>query len=272
MAACFRGQKGNVNFNPRRRSMKLRIGCLIFVLCLLTLSMDAATCNQAILNGNYAASNIGSVAGAPGYGVMLFLETYDGVSKFTGTGVENVNGTVSTGVTLNGTYSVNAVGKNCTFYKIANDSLGNTISDFGTVDSKGGEMDGFSATDLTQMQFTAYKQKNTSCTEASAAGTFTEKIYRQDTPGGTVLVAAQLNVTSKGATMGSLVENYGGGAILRASFTGTTTMNSDCTFTTTTYSDGSAANFFGVGGLSENGVKRVMIGTDSGSVGLATLY
>jgi hypothetical protein len=253
--------------------MKLRIGCLTLVLFSLTLSLHAATCNQAILNGNYAATNIGYVAGSPGYGVVLFLETYDGVSKFTGSGVENVNGTVSTGVTLNGTYSVTAVGKNCTFTSTATDSLGNTIAVSGTVNSNGGEMDGISTTAGTEMQFTAYKQAKTSCTEASAAGSYTEKVFWQDTPVGIVLVTAQLNVTSKGAKTGSVVENYDGGTIVSGTFTGTTTMNAHCTFTTTsTYSFGGTENFFGVGGISENGVKSVMIGTDSGSVGLATLY
>lgn len=253
--------------------MKLRIGSLIFVLFSVTLSMHAATCNQAILNGNYAASNIGYVAGSPGYGVVLFLETYDGASKFTGSGVENVNGTVSTGVTLNGTYSVTAVGKNCTFTSIATDSLGNTVTVSGTVSSNGGEMDGISTTAGTEMQFTAYKQAKTSCTEANAAGSYTEKVFWQDTPVGLALVTAQLKVTSNGAKTGTLVVNYEGGTIVSGTFTGTTTMNADCTFTTTsTYSYGGTENFFGVGGISENGVKLVMIGTDSGHVGLATLY
>lgn len=252
--------------------MKLQFGCLILGLSSLTLSMHAATCNQAILNGNYAAANIGYVAGSPGYGAVLFLETYDG-GNITGSGVENVNGTVSTGVTLTGTYSVSAVGKNCTFTSTAADSLGNTITVSGTVNSTGGEMDGISTTHGTEMQFTAYKQAKTTCTEANAAGSYTEKVFWQDTPDGIVLATAQLKVTSKGAKTGSVVENYDGGTIVSGTFTGTTTMNSDCTFTTTsTYSFGGTANFFGVGGISENGVKLVMIGTDSGYVGLATLY
>ena len=253
--------------------MTLRIGWLILVLSSLTLSMHAATCNQATLKGNYAASALGYVAGSPGAGVTLFLTTFDGVSNITGSGVENVNGTVSTGVTLNGTYSVTAIGKNCTFTSTATDSLGNTIAVSGTVNSNGGEMDGISTTAGTEMQFTAYKQAKTSCTEANAAGSYTEKFYWLDTPVGILLVTAQLTVTSKGAKTGSLVENYDGGTIVSGTFTGTTTMNSDCTFTTTsTYSFGGTFDFFGVGGISVNGVKLVMVGTDSGYVGLATLY
>ena len=209
--------------------MKLRIGCLTLVLLSLTASLHAATCDQAILNGNYAAANIGYVAGSPGSGAVLFLETYDGVSKFKGSGVENVNGTVSTGVTLNGTYSITAVGNNCTFTQTATDSLGNTITVSGTVSSTGGEMDGISTAAGTEMQFTAYKQAKTACTEANAAGSFTERVYWGDTPVGVVLVTAQLKVTSKGAETGSLVENYGGGTIVSGTFTGTTTVNSNCT-------------------------------------------
>src|ERR1700733_1291220 len=253
--------------------MKLRIGCLTLVLFSLTLSMHAATCNQALLSGNYAAAYLGYVAGSPGYGAVLILETYDGVSKFTGSGVENVNGTVSTGVTNHGTYSVTAVGKNCTFTQTATDSLGNTITVSGTVNSTGGEMDGISTSDGTEMQFTAYKQTKTTCTEASAAGNYTGKVYWGDTPAGIVLVTTQSKVTSKGVQTGSLVENYGGGTIVSGTFTGTTTVNSNCTFNATqTYSFGGTGNAFGVGGISENGVKAVWIGTDSGYVGLATLY
>ena len=253
--------------------MKLCIGCLTLVLLSLTPSLHAATCDQAILNGNYAAANIGYVAGSPGYGAVLFLETYDGVSKFTGSGVENVNGTVSTGVTLSGTYSIVAVGANCSFSESATDSLGNTVTVSGTVNSTGGEMDGISTAAGTEMQFTAYKQAKTTCTEANAAGSYTEKVYWGDTPVGIVLVTAQSKVTSKGAETGSLVENYGGGTIVSGTFTGTTTVNSNCTFNATqTYSFGGTGNAFGVAGISENGVKLVMIGTDSGHVGLATLY
>jgi hypothetical protein len=251
--------------------MKLRIGCLILVLSSLTLSMHAATCTQGTLKGNYAAAAIGYIAGSPGAGVTLFLETYDGVSKISGSGVENVNGTVSVGVTISGTYSLVAVGANCTFTSATTDSLGNTLNISGTV--SGGEMVGISTSAGTELQFTAYKQAKTQCTEADTAGSFTEQVYWDDTPVGVILVNAQLKVTSKGVKKGSVVENYQGGTIVSGTFKGTTSMKSDCTFTTTsTYSFGGTEHFFGVGGISENGVKLVMVGTNSGHVGLATLH
>ncbi len=231
--------------------MKLRIGCLILALFSLTLSMHAATCNQATLKGNYAAAAIGYIAGSPGYGAVLFLETYDGVGNFTGSGVENLNGTVFTGVTLSGTYTVTAVGANCTFTKTGTDSLGATHNVTGTV--SGGEMIGISTDAGTELRFTAYKQTKTECTEANAAGSYTELAQWVNTPEGPTLVTAQWKVTAKGAKSGSLVVNNLG-TIVTGTLTGTTSMNSDCTFTTTSYySFGYSHSFFGVGGISQNG-------------------
>jgi len=50
-------------------------------------------------------------------------------------------------------------------------------------------------------------------------------------------------------------------------------VNSNCTYTSTvTNSDGTTGHFFGIGGITLNGVGWVSMATDSGWVSLATGY
>jgi hypothetical protein len=248
--------------------MKLRIGCLMLVILSLTLAMHAVTCTQATLKGTYAVANIGSIAGSPGYGDLLFLETYDGVSAFTGSGVENVNGTVSFGVTITGTYSVSA---DCAFTRTSTDSLGNTINVAGSVIQNGGEMAGLSTTTGTELQFTAYKQHKTACTNA-IPGSYVFAGQGPSTPHGPQLASGQFKLTSKGTDSGSFVSNFNGKEF-DGTFTGTESVNPDCTFTsTTTYSTGNTEHRFGVHGIGQGGVKSLTIVTDSGWVELTTYY
>jgi hypothetical protein len=249
--------------------MKLRIGCLAVVLLSLTLSTRAAaTCSPAMLKGAYAAANIGYVGGSPGYGVTLFLESYDGVSNVTGSGVENVNGTVSTGVTLNGTYSVSP---DCAFTLSSTDSLGNTINISGSIISSGGQISGISTTSGTQLQFTAYKQHTAICT-GSKAGNYVSESLGEYTPYGYEIATSQEKVTAKGTYSGSYVANFSA-TPASGTFTGSQTVNSDCTYiSTTTYSTGGTEDRFGIAGDLENGVHALSIVTDSGSVVLTTVY
>ena len=244
--------------------MKLRIGCLMLVLFSLNLSMHATTCNQDTVNGTYASAAI--------YGpyVGLWLVTND-AGNFSGAGAQNFNGTPYTDLTISGTYSVNA---NCTFTRTATDSRGNTTHYSGNIFGNGAEMVGISTDAGAAIQFTSYRLKKTECTEASAAGTFAEEVQWPLTPGGAAIETVQLKVSSKGAKSGSWIMNVNAKTILTGTITGTDSMNSNCTFTSISYASGGGptTHWFGVGGISQNGVASLMIDIDSGYVGLATRY
>ena len=67
---------------------------------------DSKTCSNATLNGNYAAVLTGFSGGFAFS--ALDLATADGNGNLTGTGTVNVNGTVSTGVPISATYTINS--------------------------------------------------------------------------------------------------------------------------------------------------------------------
>ena len=77
----------------------------LFLLATAT-SVQAAACSNATLKGNYAALLTGVSGGLPV--AALDHVTADGLGNLTGTGTINVNGTVSSGVPLSATYSINA--------------------------------------------------------------------------------------------------------------------------------------------------------------------
>lgn len=241
--------------------MKLRISCLVIVFLSLALSLHATTCNKATVNGTYASAAI------DGPNVGLWLVTND-AGKFSGEGAQNFNGTPYTDVTISGTYSVKA---NCTFTRIATDSRGNTIHYSGSIFGNGDEMVGISTDAGSAIQFTSYRLETTQCAEASAAGTFAEEVQWPLTPHGPGIETVQLKVSSKGAKSGSFVVNVNNGTIEIGTLTGTDSMNSNCTFTSISYASGggSTTHWFGVGGISQNGVASLMIDIDSGYVGLA---
>ncbi|HKN72984.1 MAG TPA: hypothetical protein VJX30_18270 [Terriglobales bacterium] len=248
--------------------MKLRIVCLVIVFFSVVLSMHATSCNQDTVNGTYAKSAIGQLG--KGYGAVVFLAT-NNAGSFSGVGAENFNGTPYTHVTESGTYTVNA---NCTFTSTTTDSNGNTIHFSGNIFGNGDEMVGISTDAGSAYQLTSYRLKKTQCTEASAKGSFVEDVQWPITPYGPAIQTAQLTVSSKGAESGSFVANVNNGTIESNTFTGTISMNSDCTFTTTEYTSGGGPtlNLFGVGGISQNGVASLLIEIDSGWVGLFTRY
>ncbi len=248
--------------------MKLRIFCLVIVFFSVVLSMHATSCNQDTVNGIYAASVIGQLG--KGYGAALFLRT-NNAGSFSGVGAENFNGTPYTDVTESGTYTVNA---NCTFTSTATDSNGFTISYSGNILGNGDKMVGISTYAGSAYPYTAYRLKKTQCTEASANGSFVEEVQWPITPYGPAIQTAQLKVSPKGAESGSFVANVNNGTIESNTFTGTVSMNSDCTFTAAEYTSGGGPNlnWFGVGGIRQDGVVSLMIDIDSGWVGVATRY
>jgi len=247
--------------------MKLRIFCLVLIFFSLVISIHATTCNQNTVNGTYATSAIGPLGG--GYGTAIFLDTRN-AGSFSGVGAENFNGTPNPNVTDSGTYTVNA---NCTFTLTATDSNGYTVHFSGNIFGNGDEMVGISTDAGLAYQLTSYRLKTTQCTEASAKGSFVVEVQWPITPYGPAIETAQETVSSKGAESGSDVINFNSGTIESNSFSGTLSMNSDCTFTTTIdVSGGPTLHFFGVGGIGQDGVASLMIDVDGGWVGLATGY
>ncbi len=77
----------------------------LFLLATAT-PVRASSCSNATLKGSYAALLTGFSGGLPF--AALDHVTADGLGNLTGTGTVNVNGTVSSGVPLSATYSINA--------------------------------------------------------------------------------------------------------------------------------------------------------------------
>ena len=246
--------------------MKLRISCLVLVFFSLVLSMQATTCNQNTVNGIYVTTAIGQLG--EGNGTTLWLVTND-AGSFSGTGAENFNGTPDANATISGTYSVNS---DCTFTRTATDGQGRTLHVSGNIFGGGAEMAGISTDAGTAYQVTSYRLKKTQCTEASAKGTYAEEVQAPLTPAGPAIETLQLTVSSKGAKSGSWVINFNAGTIESGTLTGTDSMNSDCTFTSISQTSLGTTHWFGVGGISQNGVASLMIDVDSGFVSLATRY
>jgi len=133
-------------------------------------------------------------------------------------------------------------------------------------------MAGISTDAGTAVQCTSYRLKTTQCTEASAKGTYAEEVQWPLTPAGPAIETLQLAVSSKGAKSGSWDINFNAGTIESDTITGTDSMNSNCTFTSISYISLGTTHWFGVGGITQNGVASLMINVDSGFVGLATRY
>lgn len=257
--------KNHQGLCPSKTTVLGLIALSLFVSCLPT--AHAATCSLATVAGSYAVATLGQEAGA--YGVALFRLTSDGAGNLSGAGGENINGNSYPNVTAAGTYTVTA---DCSFTSTINDSLGNIRNITGAIFENGAEIAGISTDAGTVLQFTAYRQKLTSCTTASAAGHFVTELQSPETPYGSSVGSNQFTVNKQGKGTGSWVANFGG-VVFSGTATTVLSVNSDCTFTSTTKnSNGTTGHSFGVGGILNNGVATLFIGTDSGWVSLATAY
>lgn len=238
----------------------------IFAAFWLSPAASAATCSLATVSGSYAVATIGQQSGV--FQSEVFRMTSDGNGNLSGTGAESLNGTIHTGVTINGTYTV---ASNCSFTSTTTDSLGNTFAIAGNIAQAGGQITGISTTSA-ELQFSAYKMHSTSCTQASGAGSYTFQNQSPLTAFGPAIQTGELNVNQQGKGGGSSVGNFSG-TIIHINLTATATINSDCTFTTVTKnSNGTTATSFGVGGIYQNDVALLYVGIDSGDVTLGIAY
>jgi len=70
----------------------------------------AANCSLATVAGSYAVTTLGQAAGV--WTLTVFRITNDGRGNVSGAGAEAINGTIHSGVTTSGTYTVKA---DCSF-------------------------------------------------------------------------------------------------------------------------------------------------------------
>ena len=94
--------------------MKRAITSAVFVISFVSLlvlglvsRVQARECSNASLKGSYGASCEGTIVGAGPLAVVSVL-TADGDGNISGVETLSVNGVITTGVTLTGTYTVNA--------------------------------------------------------------------------------------------------------------------------------------------------------------------
>ncbi len=247
--------------------------CCLFVLLLVTLlaalspAARASSCSAATLKGNYAIESLGEVSG--GAVGTLFLITNDGNGNLSGSGTESLAGTIYTGVTLTGTYSVTS---SCWFTATSTDSLGNTLSIEGLVFQNGAELTGLSTSAGTLLQVTAYRLAESTCTLAGGAGTHINQYQAPLSPYGGGIVTQEATFGKTGSGSGTYVANFSGD-FSGGTFTGAESINSDCTYTATvTFSNGNVSHSFGIGGIKLDDVVSLSIGTDSGWVIVGTHY
>jgi hypothetical protein len=94
--------------------MKQAITSVVFVISLVSLlalglvsRVQAGQCSNASLKGSYGASCEGTIVGVGPLAVIGVL-TADGDGNISGVETLSVNGVITSGVTLTGTYTVNA--------------------------------------------------------------------------------------------------------------------------------------------------------------------
>lgn len=240
--------------------------CSMLLIGALAPAARAVSCTLATVNGNYAVATAGQQAGA--YQVAVFRMTSDGNGNLTGAGSESINGTISSNVTMTGTYTVSA---NCAFTSTITDSIGNTVNISGAISQAGAQILGVS-TDAAVLQYTAYRQHLTSCTVANAAGNYTFQVQGLSSAFGPSLQTGQLSVDSTGKGVSSAVANFSGTVVTLTS-KAIFSVNSDCSFTSIAkYSNGTTSTSFGVAGIYQNDVVSLYIGTIPGSVALGVAY
>lgn len=236
------------------------------LMILLSSSAQAATCTLVTVSGNYAVAMIGQQAGV--FQTEVFRLTSDGNGNLSGSGAESTNGTIHTGVTASGTYTVSS---NCTFTSTTTDGIGNTFNITGEIAQNGAQITGISTT-AAELQYTAYSQHLTSCTQASAAGALTFQLDSPLTPFGPSVGTGQITINKSGKGSGSSTGNFNG-TIVSLTDSTTFTINSDCTFTAVAkISNGTTSHSFGVAGIEQNDVESMYIGTDTGGVSLGIGY
>jgi len=240
----------------------------LLVVFLLPLGARAA-CSLATVSGNYAILLQGNEGSIGGVGDGVFRITGDGAGNLTGgVGAENISGTFYGNVAASGTY---AVASNCWFTATITDSLTNVRNVAGVITASGGELHGLSTDFQTSMQLSAYRMRLSSCTQATAAGTYAGTTQVLASPSGTGIEVLQLNVGTAGRGSGFAVANFNDGTVVAGAIASVFSVNDDCTFTSTNKdSFGHVAHTFGVGGILENGVAGVSIGTDAGVVAVDT--
>lgn len=142
----------------------------------------------------------------------------------------------------------------------------------GAIAQNGVEIVGLSLNASTELQYTAYRIKATSCTLAGHAGTYTSAFQALASPYGSAIITRQWSFNKSGSGTGSFVRNFSG-YITTGTSTATDSVNSDCTYTSTiTNSDGVVSHVFGVTGIGQNDVETLSMQIDSGWVSLATAY
>lgn len=256
-----------IEMPPAVATRNARLGLFaIAVIVLMSSAARAATCSLATVSGNYAVATIGQQAGV--FQAEVFRMTSDGNGNLSGTGAESLNGTIHSGVTIAGTYTV---ASNCVFTSTTTDNVGNTFNITGEIAESGAQITGIS-TNAVELQYTAYRLTLTSCTQSSGAGAYTFQLNSPLTPFGPAIGTGQTIISKAGKGTGSSVGNFSG-TIVNSTETTTFTINSDCTFTAITKnSNGTSGTSFGVGGIVQNDVEGLYVGTDAGWVSLGTSY
>jgi hypothetical protein len=235
-------------------------------------SAHAATtsCMLETVAGNYAVATLGTISG--GSESEVFLVTSDGNGNLSATGDESINGTIYSNVTATGTYTVSTVNTDCWFTSTTKDSLGNVLDIEGAIIDNGIKIVGLSTDASTELQYTAYRLQQTTCTLASHAGAFTVEFQALASPNGPALVNRQWTFNKTGSGSGSYVRNFGG-SVSSGTSTGVNAINPNCTATLTiTNSDGVVSHAFAVIGINQNGVADVSMETDSGWVSAGTVF
>jgi len=199
---------------------------LLLSLAVFALSLGAwgQSCSNSILTGGYGFGALGTDASGNSVAISGLL-TADGNGNLKGTQTESVNGTISTNVPISGTYSI---GSNCNG-SMAITPKGGTKQNYNvTVASQGGRFFTLETDTGSVLSLYGRSTEETTCA-TNASGTFGFTGSGSFVGTGNIAISGQITLDGAGHVSGIESSSIAGKINSNIPFTGTYSVNSNCT-------------------------------------------
>jgi len=197
---------------------------LSFAVFALSLGAWGQSCSNSILTGGYGFGALGT--NASGNSVALSgLFTADGNGKLKGSQTESVNGTISSNVAISGTYSINS---DCNG-TMAITPKGGTKQNYNvTVASQGSRFFSLETDTGSVLSLYGRATEETTCT-TNASGIFGFTGSGSFVGTGNIAISGQITLDGAGHVSGIESSSIAGKINSNIPFTGTYSVNSNCT-------------------------------------------
>jgi len=199
---------------------------LLLSLAVFALSLGAwgQSCSNSLLTGGYGFGALGTDASGNSVAVSG-LFTANGNGKLKGTQAESVNGTISTNVPISGTYSI---GSNCNG-SMAITPKGGTKQNYNvTVASQGSRFFSLETDTGSVLSLYGRATEETTCT-TNASGIFGFTGSGSFVGTGNIAISGQITLDGAGHVSGIESSSIAGKINSNIPFTGTYSVNSNCT-------------------------------------------